>query len=108
MRHVVLAIVSVMLVIPLVASAAPATDGSKVKEATRQVESGARQIGRGVEETAKGIGKTVVEGAKHTGEKLKEAGKETQPKAKSAWGKVRDGAVAFGQGVKDFFKRLFR
>src|SRR2546425_1225029 len=40
---------------------------SKVKAATKEVESGAKKVGQGVEETAKGIGKTVVEGAKSTG-----------------------------------------
>src|SRR2546430_1400772 len=56
-----------------------AADDSKVKSATRQVETGARKIGDGklgdgVEETAKGVGHTVVEGAKFNGEKLKESG----------------------------------
>ncbi len=45
-----------------------AADDSKVKSATRQVETGAKKIGDGklgdgVEETAKGVGHTVVEGA---------------------------------------------
>ena len=48
-----------------------------------------------------------VEGAKLTGEKVKEAGKAAEPPARSAWEKVRDGAVDFGQGVKNFFSRLF-
>ncbi|MBI4636344.1 MAG: hypothetical protein HY727_08340 [Candidatus Rokubacteria bacterium] len=90
----------------------PAADDSKVKAATRQVETGAKKIGdgkilEGVEETAKGIGETVVEGAKFTGEKLQESGKAAEPQAKSAWDNVRDGAVAFGQSVKGFFSRLF-
>ena len=89
-----------------------AADDAKVKAATRQVETGAKKIGEGkigegVEETAKGIGGTVVEGARFTGEKLKEAGKAAEPKAKSAWENVRDGAADFGQGVKNFFGRLF-
>ena len=95
-------------------SAVPAlaADDSKVRAATQQVESGAKKIGEGkvlegAEETAKGIGKTVVEGAKLTGEKVKEAGKAAEPPARSAWEKVRDGAVDFGQGVKNFFSRLF-
>jgi hypothetical protein len=91
---------------------APAADDSRVKDATRQVETGARQIGRGeigtgVEETAKGIGRTVVEGAKFAGDKLEESGKAAEPEAKSAWRHVRDGAVDFGHGVRDFFTRLF-
>ena len=81
-------------------------DDAKLKDATRQVESGAKTIGSGIEESAKGVGKTVVEGAKTAGQRLKEAGKAAEPQAKSAWGKVRDGAVAFGHGVKDFFTRL--
>jgi hypothetical protein len=91
---------------------AGAADESKVNAATRQVESGAKKIGQGkvgegVEETAKGVGKTVVEGAKFTGEKLKESGKAAEPQAKSAWSNARDGAVAFGHSVKNFFQRLF-
>ncbi len=87
-------------------------DDSKVKSATGQVETGAKkighgQIGEGVEQTAKGIGNTVAEGAKYTGEKLKESGKSAEPQAKNAWDNVRDGAVDFGHGVKNFFTRLF-
>lgn len=85
---------------------ASGADDAKLKDATRQVESGAKTIGGGIEETAKGVGKTVVEGAKTAGEKLKEAGKAAEPQAKSAWTQVRDGAVSFGHGVKDFFTRL--
>jgi hypothetical protein len=89
-----------------------AADDSKVKAATRQVESGAKKLGEGkigdgVEETAKGIGKTVAEGAKFTGEKLKESGKAAEPEAKSAWRSAKDSANAFGSSVKDFFTRLF-
>jgi hypothetical protein len=96
---------------------AQAADESKVKSATRQVESGAKKIGDGklgdgVEETAKGIGNTVVEGAKFTGEKLKEAGKAAEPKAKGFWqnlkeGHVKESANALGATVKNFFTRLF-
>ena len=68
---------------------------------------GQGKIGEGVEETAKGIGNTVVEGAKFTGEKLKESGKAAEPQAKTAWANAKDGAVAFGYSVKNFFQRLF-
>jgi hypothetical protein len=103
------------LVLPLsllASGSALAADESKVKAATGQVESGAKKIpdgkvGEGVKETAKGIGNTVSEGAKFSGEKLKEAGKTAEPPAKTAWGNARDGAVAFGQSVKDFFTNLF-
>src|ERR1051325_6963487 len=86
---------------------AAAADDSKVKAATGQVESGAKQIGHGqigtgTEETAKGIGNTVVEGAKYTGEKLKESGQAAEPGATRAWRNVRDGAVDFGHSVKSF------
>ena len=89
-----------------------AADDTKVKSATRQVETGAKKIGDGkisdgVEETAKGIGKTVVEGAKYTGEKLKESGDAAKPQAKSTWQSVKDGANSFGHSVKNFFTRLF-
>src|SRR5262245_43234279 len=91
---------------------AAAADETKVNEATRQVETGAKKIGagkvgEGVEETAKGVGNTVVEGAKYTGEKFRESGKAAEPEAKSAWANARDGAVAFGHSVKNFFTRLF-
>ena len=101
-------------VIVMLATAVPAVaaDDSKVKAATRQVESGAKKIGggevgEGVEETAKGIGNTVVEGAKYTGEKLKESGKAAEPQAKSTWSSVKDAAGSFGQSVKTFFTSLF-
>ncbi len=81
-------------------------DDAKLKDATGQVESGAKTIGRGVEDTAKGVGSTVVEGAKTAGEKVKEAGKAAEPQAKTAWQQVRDGAASFGQSVKNFFTKL--
>jgi hypothetical protein len=94
-----------------------AADESKVKGATRQVETGAKKIGDGklgdgVEETAKGVGNTVVEGAKFTGEKFKESAQVAKPPAKSAWGHLKDGEIkdsanAFGTSVKGFFTRLF-
>ena len=94
-----------------------AADESKVKSATREVETGAKKIGdgklgTGVEETAKGVGHTVVEGAKFTGDKLKESGQAATPPAKSAWQHLKDGSVkqsadAFGSSVKNFFTRLF-
>ena len=89
-----------------------AADDSKVKAATRQVETGAKKIGdgkigEGVEDTAKGIGHTIVEGAKFSGEKIKEGGQAAEPKAKSAWEQVRDGSVDVGRSVKAFFSRLF-
>jgi hypothetical protein len=103
----------VLACVMLIGQALPAVaaDDSKVKAATKQVETGARKvgegkIGQGVEETAKGIGSTVVEGAKFTGEKIKESGKAAEPKARSAWEQVRDGATDFGQSVKSFFSRL--
>ena len=107
-----LALVLVMGVLAWSVAPAMAADESKVNAATRQVETGAKKIGQGkvgagVEETAKGIGNTVVEGAKFTGEKLKESGKAAEPQAKNAWTNTRDGAVSFGNSVKNFFQRLF-
>ncbi len=103
---------TVIALLALAAGPALAADDSKVKRATQQVETGAKEIGQGeighgVEETAKGIGNTVVEGAKFTGEKLKESGRAAEPSAKSAWDKVKDGAYDFGQSVKNFVTRLF-
>ena len=111
MRYLVL--VSVTTFVIASAGAGFAADESKVKSATRQVETGAKKlgdgtIGEGVEETAKGIGKTVAEGAKLTGEKLKESGKAAEPTAKSSWQSVKDGANSFGSSVKSFFSSLFR
>jgi hypothetical protein len=81
-------------------------DDSKLKDATRQVESGGKAIGSGIEETAKGVGNTVAEGAKTVGKQVKTAGKAAEPEAKTAWQHVRDGAVSFGQSVKNFFSGL--
>ena len=111
MKALVLAVVMAILAWPV--APAVAADDTKVKEATREVDSGAKKIGegkvgQGVDETAKGIGKTVVEGSKYTGEKFKEAGKSAEPPAKSAWEHTRDGAVAFGHSVRNFFTTLFR
>jgi len=112
MKRLRLVIVFVFSLSLLASGFAAAADDSKVKDATKQVESGAKKIpdgkvGEGVEETAKGVGKTVSEGAKYSGEKLKEAGKAAEPPAKTAWGNARDGAVGFGQSVKGFFTNLF-
>jgi hypothetical protein len=91
----------------LVVTPALAADQSKLKEATQQVESGAKAIGSGIETTAKGIGNTVVEGAKVAGEKLRESSKAAEPSAKSAWDHVKQGASDFGRGVTGFFSRVF-
>jgi hypothetical protein len=112
MKRLGLVLVFVLPLVLLAAGSAAAADDAKVKEATRQVESGAKKVpdgkvGEGVEETAKGIGNTVVEGAKYSAEKLKEAGKAAEPPAKSAWSNARDGAVEFGHSVKSFFTNLF-
>jgi hypothetical protein len=110
MKALALALVVAILAWP--ALPVGAADDTKVKEATRSVDTGAKKIGegkvgQGVEDTAKGIGKTVVEGAKYTGEKLKESGKAAEPEAKSAWESTKNGAVAFGHSVKNFFETLF-
>ena len=104
---------SVLAVTALSGSAAGAADKTKVDAATKQVEQGARQVGHGqvgpgVKETAKGIGNTVVEGAKYTGQKLEAAGKAAGPEAKTAWDRTKEGAVAFGSSVREFFGSLFR
>ena len=112
MKRLGLVIVAVFPLSLLASGFAVAADDSKVKDATNQVERGAKQIsdgkvGEGVEETAKGIGNTVSEGAKYSGEKLKEAGKAAEPPAKTTWGHARDSAVGFGHTVKMFFTTLF-
>jgi hypothetical protein len=90
------------------ATTAPAygEDESKLNDATRQVESGAKTAGEGIKDTAKGVGNTVVEGAKVAGDRMKEAGRAAEPEAKSAWDHVKEGATAFGHSVKNFFTRL--
>jgi len=90
-------------------SAVPAaadTDGSKLKEATNQVERGAKATGEGIKDTAKGVGHTVSEGAKTAGDRVKEAGESAKPEAKSAWQHLKDGATSFGHSVRDFFAGL--
>lgn len=92
---------------------AVAADSAQVDAATRQVERGAGQIGHGkviegVGETAKGIGNTVVEGAKYTGQKFEDAGRAAEPAAKTAWQRTKEGAVAFGTTVREFFTNLFQ
>jgi hypothetical protein len=96
MKPLGLAIVFVFCLSLLASGLAVAADDSKVKDATSQVESG-----------AKNIGKTVSEGAKYSGEKLKEAGQAAEPPAKTAWGNARDGAVGVGRTVRAFFTNLF-
>lgn len=106
MKHVV--VISV-LIAGVAFSWLPSTvqaDSGKLKEATGDVQSGAKKIGSGIEDTAKGVGHTVVEGAKTAGDKLKEAGRAAEPEAKSAWGQLRDGAISFGRSVKSFFTTL--
>ncbi|HJR01725.1 MAG TPA: hypothetical protein VKA83_08845 [Methylomirabilota bacterium] len=89
-----------------------AADSTRVDAATQQVELGAQQIGRGqvlvgAGELAKGLGNTIVEGAKFTGRKLAEAGQAAGPDAKVAWERTKEGTVAFGSSVRDFFVDLF-
>jgi hypothetical protein len=89
-----------------------AADSAHVDAATQQVERGAQQIGQGqvlvgAGELAKGVGKTVWEGAKFTGQKLAEAGRAAGPDAQTAWDRSKEGAVAFGSSVRDFFVDLF-
>jgi hypothetical protein len=56
---------------------AVAADKSKVDQATKRVERGAKQIGRGkvgpgFQEMFSGVGHTIVEGAKFSGENIRE------------------------------------
>jgi hypothetical protein len=71
--------------------------------ASRQIESGARQIGRGVQEAAKGV----AEGTKEVGRKIGGAAREAEPEAKSAWENLKTAAADAGRSVKTFFSRLF-
>ena len=76
-------IAACLAVVALSWGAAGAADRSKVDEATKRVEKGAKQIGRGkvgpgFKEMFTGVGHTIVEGAKFSGEHIKEffAGKK--------------------------------
>jgi hypothetical protein len=100
------ATVTVMCMALFSAMPASAADDTKVKDATRQVESGARTTGEGIKETAKGVGTTVVEGAKTAGDKIKDAGRAAEPDARNAWDQFKDSASSFGHSVKNFFKGL--
>ena len=107
--------IAVMAAVALTVATGPASaaDKSQVNAATQEVETGAKrigagQVGTGVEQTAKGVGHTVEEGAKYTGEKFKESGQAAAPPARQAGQNIRDGAIAFGHSVKNFFTRLFR
>ena len=69
---------ALLAVVALSSGAASAADKSKVDAATKQVDSGAKQIGRGqvgpgFKQMFIGVGHTVVEGAKFSGQKVKEA-----------------------------------
>jgi hypothetical protein len=99
-------VIPVLFTVVLSAPSAPAADDSKLKDATGQVESGAKAAGEGIKDTARGVGHTVSEGAKVAGDRLREAGREAEPDARSAWDHVKAGASSFGHSVKRFFTRL--
>ena len=66
-----------LVIMPLSWGAAGAADKTKVDQATKRVEQGARQIGQGqvgpgFKEMFTGIGHTVVEGAKFSGQTIGE------------------------------------
>ena len=111
MKESMLAVVAALSTLGALLTPVQAADDSKVKAATRQVETGAKEIGsgevgEGIADTAKGVGHTVAEGAKYTGEKLKESARAAEPEAKGAWYSFRDATVKFGRSVKNFFTKL--
>jgi hypothetical protein len=72
----------VVLIVGLAGGAAVAADKTKVDDATRRVEQGAKQIGQGdlgpgFKEMFIGIGHTIVEGAKFSGNTIGEFFKKT-------------------------------
>ena len=72
----------IVLVVGLACGAAVAADRTKVDEATRRVDRGAKQIGQGdlgpgFKEMFTGIGYTIVEGAKFSGNMIGEFFKKT-------------------------------
>jgi len=71
-----------LVVVALSCGPSGAADKTKVDQATRQVEQGAKQIGRGdvgpgFKEMFTGIGYTIVEGAKFSGNTIGEFFKKT-------------------------------
>jgi hypothetical protein len=71
-----------LVVVALSCGAAGAADKTKVDQATKQVEQGAKQIGRGdvgsgFKEMFTGIGYTIFEGAKFSGNTIGEFFKKT-------------------------------
>ena len=71
-----------LVVVALSCGASGAADKTKVDQATKQVEQGAKQIGRGdvgpgFKEMFTGIGYTIVEGAKFSGNTIGEFFKKT-------------------------------
>ena len=71
-----------VLVVGLACGVAVAADRTKVDEATRRVEQGAKQIGQGdigpgFKEMFTGIGHTIVEGAKFSGATIAELFKKS-------------------------------
>jgi hypothetical protein len=78
----------VVLIIGLACGAAVAADRTKVDDATKRVEQGAKQIGQGelgsgFKEMFIGIGYTIVEGAKFSGNTIGEFFKKTFTKAEA-------------------------
>jgi hypothetical protein len=98
---------AVLMWLGLSSSLPCAAETSQVGSATRQVESGAKQVGHSIEHTAKGVGNTVVEGAKVASEKVQEAGRAVQPQAEDTLHRVKDGAESAGASVKNFVNKLF-
>jgi len=97
------------------AQAAPAlaTDESPVKEATQEIESGAKDIRQrnvrdGAREAAVGVGRAIVEGARHAGERLRESGRAAEPATKSAWEHAKVSAYDFGRALTAFCAELFK
>jgi hypothetical protein len=71
-----------LVIVALSGGAAGAADKTKVDQATKRVEQGARQIGQGqvgpgFKELFTGIGYTIVEGAKFSGQTIGEFFKKT-------------------------------
>jgi hypothetical protein len=84
---------AVVLVVGLACGEAAAADRTKVDQATRRVEQGARQIGQGdigsgFKEMFAGIGHTIVEGAKFSGSTIGEFFKKSS--ASSQESRVRE------------------
>ena len=109
-------LLSLALIVSLaLAQTAPALadDDSPVKEATREIENGAKDVrqgnvSEGAREAAAGVGRAIAEGARYAGERLKESGRAAEPATRSGWKHAKESAHDFGRALTAFCSELFK